>query len=636
MTTPLDIALGYIERGWNPVPIPHGAKGPLRSGWQTRIIDAVTAPQYFNGSPMNVGVLLGPSSHGLTDVDLDCAEAIVVAPYILPPTKAIFGRPSKPGSHRLYVTNLATISETATIAFRDPTNKQTILELRIGGDKGAQTVFPGSTHPSGEAISWEERGEPASIKDYVLRQRVRATAAYALLARHWPGEGGRHEAARIVGGFLARAGRTPSRAGNAVEAIARAAADPQWQDRKTAARDAAAAHQAGKHTYGAPALKDMFSKNVAEKVVEWLDYKGGDDQPPINCTLKSARASTFELCAVQWLWPNRFALGKLGIIAGLPDEGKGQIFADMAARVTRGREWPCGEGVAPQGNVILLTAEDGISDTVAPRHEAAGADRSRIEIISMVRQNDKDRMFSLLTDLDLLRKKVIEVGNVKLIQIDPISAYLGVGKIDTFRTTDVRAVLSPLVDLAGELMTCVVGIMHFNKKVDVTNALLRISDSLAFGATARHVYAVVDDAENKRKLFVKGKNNLAAADTKALAYGFGLREVGRDRKTGEVIRAPHIVWHSQHVDVTATEAMQAATEAKSPAARDSAKKFLTELLADGPVAKKDIEDAAEGNGISERTLFRAKAELGVVAKKDGPGGSWTWRLPPVVPAGTDL
>jgi hypothetical protein len=36
---------------------------------------------------------------------------------------------------------------------------------------------------------------------------------------------------------------------------------------------------------------------------------------------------------------------------------------------------------------------------------------------------------------------------------------------------------------------------------------------VTFGATARHVYAVVDDAENERKLFVKGKNNLAWPDT---------------------------------------------------------------------------------------------------------------------------
>jgi len=166
--------------------------------------------------------------------------------------------------------------------------------------------------------------------------------------------------------------------------------------------------------------------------------------------------------------------------------------------------------------------------------------------------------------------------------------------------------------------------MHFNKKTDVDNALLRISDSLAFGATARHVYTVVDDAENKRKLLVKAKNNLAAAGNKALAYRFGGREVGKDAETEQAIFAPHILWEDKHVEVTASEAMQAT---KSPAARDEAKKFLADILANGPMVKAEIEDSANANGISDRTLFRAKSELGVLAKKDGPNGSWTWRLP---------
>jgi hypothetical protein len=338
--------------------------------------------------------------------------------------------------------------------------------------------------------------------------------------------------------------------------------------------------------------------------------------PPQRPTLESARASTFEMSAIQWLWPNRFALGKLAILAGLPDEGKGQILCDMAARVTKSDEWPCGEGRAPLGNVILLTAEDAPEDTVVPRLAAAGADLDRVFIIRMVRDAGKDRMFSLITDRDLLRAKINEIGNVKMIQIDPISAYLGVKQMDSFRTTDVRAVLGPITDLASELM----------------NALLRISDSLAFGATARHVYAVVDDAENQRKLLVKGKNNLAPRDTKALAYGFGAREVGKDKKTGEPICAPHIVWHLKHVDVSATEAMQAAAESRSPAARDIAKQFLLDLLADGPVPKTAIEEAAEANSIAERTLSRAKAELKIIARKDGPDGGWTWRLPPATGA----
>jgi hypothetical protein len=358
-------------------------------------------------------------------------------------------------------------------------------------------------------------------------------------------------------------------------------------------------------------------------------------RPPL--ALRSVRASSVEMRAIEWLWPNRFAIGKLGLLVGMPDLGKGQILADMAARVTNKElnEWPCSEGCAPHGNVALLTAEDDPSDTVVPRLRAAGADLDRIEIISMVRDSDKDRMFSLVTDLPLLHQKIGEIGDVRLVLIDPITAYLGAGKVDSFRTTDVRAVLAPLVNLAAELKISTVGIMHFNKKVDVTNVLLRISDSLAYGATARHVYAVVDDTENKRKLVVKGKNNLAPQATKALAYGFGARMVGTDKDTGKEIWAPHIVWHPEHVDVTATEAMQAAAENKSPAARDTAKQFLADMLAKGPMLKTEIEEAGEANCIAERTLWRAKADLKIIAKKDGTNGHWRWHLPNAAPQWTD-
>jgi hypothetical protein len=325
----------------------------------------------------------------------------------------------------------------------------------------------------------------------------------------------------------------------------------------------------------------------------------------------------------QYRWPDRFALGKLGILAGLPDEGKGQVFANMTATVTQGGDWPCGEGTAPRGNVLLLTAEDDINDTVVPRLLAAGADLDRVEIVKMVRDKNVDRPFSLKTDLKLLRQKIAEVGNVKMIQIDPITAYPG-DKFDSYRTTDVRAILHPVVDLVAELKVSFLGMMHFNKKLDIDNVLLRISDSLAYGATARHVYGVVDDAENKRKLLVKGKNNLAARTNKTLAYRFGNREVGTDQETGETISAPFIIWESNYVDVTASEAMAAT---KQPGAKDQAKKFLLDILASGPVPKADIEEAADAHGVSGRTLYRAKDDLGVVVKKDAPGGGWTWRLP---------
>jgi putative DNA primase/helicase len=307
------------------------------------------------------------------------------------------------------------------------------------------------------------------------------------------------------------------------------------------------------------------------------------------------------------------------------------MLSDIMATITRGRTWPCNEGSTPIGNVILLTAEDDINDTIIPRLLAADADLTRVTIVKMMRDANGPRMFSLISDLGALRQKVLEIGDVRMILIDPISSYLGIGKIDSFRATDVRAVLGPLKELAAELNLTVLGILHFNKKVDITNVLLRISDSLAFGAAARHVYGIVNDPDNHRKLFVKGKNNLAPPEQKTLAFTSSEREVGTDKQTGTPIRAPYIVWDPEPVDITATEAMQAAAENKSPGAREHAKHFLEALLTPDPVGSKDVHEAAHENGISERTLRRAKDDLGIEIKKDGPvvkdERTWRWHLP---------
>src|SRR5262245_50036826 len=269
-----------------------------------------------------------------------------------------------------------------------------------------------------------------------------------------------------------------------------------------------------------------------------------------DAALHTVDANDVDMQGLDWLWPGRFARGKFGLIAGLPDMGKGQIAAFIAAAVTANIELPCDEGHAPQGNVIWFNAEDGMKDTVVPRLVAAGADRKRVKFCTTVRIGGEDKNFSLVTDLRLLRKTIERIGNVLLVIIDPVSAYLGVGKVDGRSATDVRGILTPLKDMAEELHVAVIGIAHFNKKDDIKSALLRVSDSIAWVAAARHVYAVVGDPEAKqRKLFVKAKNNLAR-DTKALRYGMGVRNVGHDAKLGVDIDAPYIVWHSQYVEIT--------------------------------------------------------------------------------------
>jgi putative DNA primase/helicase len=351
-------------------------------------------------------------------------------------------------------------------------------------------------------------------------------------------------------------------------------------------------------------------------------------KPPPDDGLVIVSAADVEMGDLDWLWPGRFARGKFGLIAGMPDMGKGQIAAFLAAAVTATVALPCGEGCAPQGNVIWFNAEDGNSDTTKPRLIAAGADPNRIHFVNSARVGGKDKTFSLVTDLQLLRKAVERIGDVVLVIIDPVGSYLGVGKVDGRQGTDVRGVLTPLKDVAEALHIAVIGIAHFNKKDDIKSALLRVSDSIAWVAAARHVYAVLDDPEDKNsKLFVKAKNNLAP-DKKVLRYGMSVQTVGHDEKLGLDIDAPYIVWHPQYVEITANEAMEAGGGGHT--AKREAKEFLLERLEAGPVNSDDIVEEAKQEGIAKRTLDCAKKDLGIKSRKEHgrADAPWVWELLP--------
>jgi hypothetical protein len=58
-------------------------------------------------------------------------------------------------------------------------------------------------------------------------------------------------------------------------------------------------------------------------------------------------------------------------------------------------------------------------------------------------------------------------------------------------------------------------------------------------------------------------------------------------------------------------------------ARGSAKEFLRDVLSAGPVSATDVTEKADAKGIAERTLKRARQQLGIIASKDGfqGGGS---------------
>jgi putative DNA primase/helicase len=325
---------------------------------------------------------------------------------------------------------------------------------------------------------------------------------------------------------------------------------------------------------------------------------------------------------VEWLWPGRVALGKLTLIAGEAGLGKSQLSIAMAAAVTTGGEWPCREGRASQGNVVILSAEDGAADTVVPRLIAAGADRARVELVSAVRDGKSRRAFDLSADLALLGKKISEIGDVKLIIIDPISSYLG-PKVDSHVNAAVRGVLEPVSEMAARLRIAIVAITHPPKGTGTT-AINRFIGSIAFVAAARAAFMVTRDADNQnRRLFLPVKNNLAPLG-KGLAFCLEQRIVG---EPGNGIVASSVAWESEPVTITADQAL-AATDGnfEQHSAQHEAEDFLRENLKESAKAK-DMEEHARAVGISQRTLARARKKLSVIAEKDGMEGGWKWRLP---------
>jgi putative DNA primase/helicase len=342
--------------------------------------------------------------------------------------------------------------------------------------------------------------------------------------------------------------------------------------------------------------------------------------------LISRCASDIEPEPVEWLWPGRIARGKHTCIAGEPGTGKSQLSIAIIGAITTGGAWPCGEGQAPLGSVIILSAEDGEADTIVPRLMAAGADLSKIHIITAVRSEDGKgrRAFNLQADLDLLERKIVETGDVALVTVDPISSYLG--KTDSHKNAEVRGVLEPIGEMAERMRVAVLSITHFSKAGagnTTTRALHKFIGSIAFVGAPRAAFAVIEDADDKdRRLFLHAKNNLAAPP-QGLAFRLVQTIVG---EPGKGIVASCVKWEAMPVTMTADAAL-ASDSGEVRNARAEAKDFLQEVLADGPVPVSEVNDQADALGIAEKTLKRARAELNVKAAKIEFSGGWTLSLP---------
>jgi AAA domain/Bifunctional DNA primase/polymerase, N-terminal len=194
-----DTVRDYLDRGWAVVPVDARDKSPNIHGWPELAAQRAFTPHDFEGR--NVGVVLGPVSGDLVDIDLDSAAALQLAPYFLPETRT-FGRRSKRASHWLFKAPGARFDQ---LKF-GPKERRELVEIRAqnaDGGCGHQSVFPGSTHESGERVEWDNDDAIAEVDAGDLAWRVARLAVACVVLDGWHVGGGRNvKSLGVTGGLL--------------------------------------------------------------------------------------------------------------------------------------------------------------------------------------------------------------------------------------------------------------------------------------------------------------------------------------------------------------------------------------------------------------------------------------------------
>lgn len=214
-------------------------------------------------------------------------------------------------------------------------------------------------------------------------------------------------------------------------------------------------------------------------------------------TLPIRALSTYTAKAEAWLIHGICARGMLTLIVGDGGVGKSLFASQLAHIVAMGGRSPAGGfacagmDIPSQGKVLLLAQEENAETTLVPRFQAQGTDTSKIILLA----GEKDYFVQLDEDIPKLENTLAANPDVCMVQIDPITAYLG--GTDQNSVSNVQEVLMRLVNMARAQNVAVIGLIHPNKKIDL-DIVNRAMGSKAFSTVSRNVLAMVPDPNDQQ------------------------------------------------------------------------------------------------------------------------------------------
>ena len=308
---------------------------------------------------------------------------------------------------------------------------------------------------------------------------------------------------------------------------------------------------------------------------------------------------TLSIDKVDWLWHPFLPLGKVTILQGDPGEGKTTLALQLAALVSRGVMYGSEKIGHPQ-NVLYLTAEDGIRDTILPRLVQAKADCRHIYTI------EDGGVPLTMTDPRL--EEAIDQYMPSLVIIDPLQAFLG-ADVDMHRANEIRPVMASLSQIAYRHCCAVVLIGHMNKQMG-NKSLYRGLGSIDLTASARSVLLMArDPKEQDVRVLLHIKSSLAK---EGKPQAFRLTE-----ENG-------LQWEGDY-EGNLPSLLTADSAVETPSRVEEGIALLKEVLAEGEMPSKELRKLAKEREISQNALSRAKKRLGVLSRKRE--GVWYSMLP---------
>jgi hypothetical protein len=217
--------------------------------------------------------------------------------------------------------------------------------------------------------------------------------------------------------------------------------------------------------------------------------------------------------------------------------------------------------------------------------------------VFVLESDDTEGPLRLPSRLDFLQQALAQT-NARLLVLDPFTSFLDPG-VNVAGETSVRRALDPLARLTDAQRCHPLLVRHLNK-AGGRNPLYRGLHSIGIAAVCRSVWQFAPDPSDAGRLVMaQVKNNLGPPQP-SLAYALPTDPA-----------APLTVNWLGTTPLTARQLLAGPSRDTVAMPRDRACAFLEELLADGPRTSREVWEAARAEGLSERTLCRAKKEVPV-------------------------